>query len=216
MSQQINLYNAEFARKRDFTSLSGVATAWGLALLIAVAAVFTAMARVDSVKRELQLESHARGVAQAQMTSLASQLSARRPDADLAAELARLKAGFASRNEVMRTLHAGVIGDIHGFSGHFEAFARQTLKGLWLTRLKVSTAGPEVVLEGRATEPELVPGYVKRLNQEDVMQGHAFSQLEMRRPDSGSGNTQRRQSKYIDFRLSTLPGAVDAESWGDR
>lgn len=207
MSQQINLYNADFAPKRDLSSLSALATAWGLAVLIVVAAVLATTARLDKVKQNLVQESQARGVAQTEMTRLATQLAARKPDLQLAAELVRLENGLASRNEVMRTLHAGVIGDIQGFSGHLEAFARQTLSGLWLTNLEVSSAGRNVVIEGRATQPELVPGYVRRLNREQVMQGHAFSQLEMQRPASSSGTRQDSQSKYIEFRLSTLPVA---------
>jgi hypothetical protein len=216
VSQQINLYNAEFAPKRDFTSLSALVAAWGIAVVVVVAALVVTTDRVDNVQDSLEQESRARGVAQAEMTRLAAQLSARKPNTELAAELARLEAGLASRNEVMRTLHAGEIGDMRGFSEHLEAFARQTLTGLWLTRLKVSTAGQDIVLEGRATEPELVPGYVKRLNREQVMQGHAFSQLEMRRPGSGSGDRQYNQSKYIEFRLATLPGVADVGSWGER
>ena len=203
MSQQINLYNAEFALKRDLSSLSALAAAWGLAVLVVFAAIFATTARVNSVKNKLVQESQARQVAQAEMTRLATRLAARKPDLELAAELARLEDGLASRNEVMRTLHAGVIGDVQGFSGHFEAFARQTLSGLWLTGLQVSRAGHDIVLEGRATKPELVPGYVQRLNSEQVMQGHAFSQLEMRRPEAANGANRKRRSKYIEFRLST-------------
>jgi hypothetical protein len=214
VSQQINLYNADFAPKRDFSSLSALATAWGLAVLIVVAAVLATTARLDKVKQNLAQESQVRGVAQAEMTRLATRLSARRPDLELAAKLVRLENGLASRNEVMRTLHAGVIGDIQGFSEHLEAFARQTLSGLWLTGLEVSSAGRNVVIEGRATLPELVPGYVRRLNQEQVMRGHAFSQLEMQRPASGSGARKHSQSKYIEFRLSTLPVATDGGSRG--
>lgn len=214
MSQQINLYNADFAPKRDYSSLSAAAIAWGIAVLIVVAAVLVTTARVDKVEQSLAQESQARMIAQAEMTRLATQLSARKPDLVLAAELARLESGLASRNEVMRTLHAGVIGDIQGFSGHLEAFARQTLSGLWLTGLEVSSAGRDVVIEGRATQPELVPGYVRRLNQEQVMQGHAFSQLEIQRPASSSGAKRQSQSKYIEFRLSTFPGVADGGSRG--
>jgi len=214
VSQQINLYNADFAPKRDFSSLPALATAWGLAVLIVVAAVFVTTARLDKLKQNLVQESQARVVAQTEMTRLATQLAARKPDPELVAELGRLEDGLASRNEVMRTLHAGVIGDIQGFSEHLEAFARQTLSGLWLTGLEVSSAGRDVVIEGRATQPELVPGYVRRLNREHVMQGHAFSQLEMKRPESASGSKQHSQSKYIEFRLSTLPGVADARLRG--
>jgi len=57
-----------------------------------------------------------------------------------------------------------------------------------------------------------VPSYLQRLNREEVMQGHAFAELEMRRPDS-KGGAAGAEATYIEFRLSTLPlaSAFDAE-----
>jgi hypothetical protein len=216
VSQQINLYNPEFAPKRDLTSLSALAIAWGLAILVVTGAILTTTVRLNDVKYELVQEAQARQVAQAEMTRYATQLSARKPDLELASELTRLEHGLASRAEVMNTLHAGVIGDVRGFSEHLEAFARQTISGLWLTGLKVSSAGQDIVIEGRATQPELVPGYVKRLNREKIMQGHAFSELEMRRPESSAGAKRKTNQKYIEFRLSTLPVVGTAGSKGRR
>ena len=216
MSQQINLYNPEFAPKRDLTSLSALAIAWGLAILVVTGAILTTTVRLNDVKHKLVEEALARQVAQAEMTRLATQLSVRKPDLKLASELTRLEHGLASRAEVMNTLHAGVIGDVRGFSEHLEAFARQTISGLWLTGLKVSSAGQDIVIEGRATQPELVPGYVKRLNREKIMQGHAFSELEMRRPESSDGVKRKTHLKYIEFRLSTLPVVATAGSEGRR
>lgn len=207
MSQQINLYNVAFEPKRDFSSLSGLAAAWGIAVLVVLVAMLAMAIRTSNVKHNLMQESQARVAAQAEMTRLASRLSARKPDPGLAAELAQLEDGLASRTEVMNTLDAGVIGDMQGFSGYLEAFARQSFSGLWLTGLKVASAGQDVVLEGRAVRPELVPGYLKRLNREEVMQGHSFAELEMRRPDSNEANKQRAQAKYVEFRLSTLSTA---------
>jgi hypothetical protein len=207
LSQQINLYNAAFAPKRDFSSLSSLAAAWGIAVLVVVVAMLALAVRTSNVKHNLAQESQARATAQAEMTRLASRLAARKSDPALAAKLASLEDGLASRREVMSTLDTGVIGDMQGFSGYLEAFARQSFSGLWLTGLKVASAGQDVVLEGRAVRPELVPGYLKRLNHEEVMQGHSFAELEMRRPDSNETNKQQSQAKYVEFRLSTLSTA---------
>lgn len=204
MSQQINLYNAAFVPRRDPLSLSGLATAWGIAVLVVVVAMLAAGIRTGNVKHNLARESKARSAAQSEMTRLATQLSARKADPRLAAELVSLEDGLASRKEVMDTLHAGVIGDMHGFSGYLEAFARQSFSGLWLTGLKVASAGQDVVLEGRAVRPDLVPGYLKRLNSEEVMKGHSFAELEMRRPEQNETAKRHRQPEFIEFRLSTL------------
>ena len=58
--------------------------------------------------------------------------------------------------------------------------------------------------------PELVPNYLRRLNREEVMRGHAFAELEMRRPETVDTGVQV-QAKYIEFRISTVP----ADTAGD-
>jgi len=212
VSQQINLYNPVLERKRDLLSFPGAVSAWGLAAAVVLIVMLAMVVRTSNLEHNLAQATAERDSAQSEMNRLAGQLAARKPNPGLAAEVARLEQGVASRMEVMSTLQAGVIGDTHGFSKHLAAFARQSFSGLWLTGLKVASAGQDVVIEGRAIRPELVPSYLQRLNREEVMQGHAFAELEMRRPDS-QDKTARADAKYIEFRLSTLPmaGAVTTQ-----
>lgn len=207
MSQQINLYNPAFEHKRDLLSLSGAATAWGLAAAVVIVVMLAMTMRTSGLETDLARASSERDAALSEMNRLSAQLAARKADAGLAAEVARLESAVSTRTEVMSTLQAGVIGDTNGFSKHLSAFARQSFSGLWLTGLKVASAGQHVVLEGRAIRPELVPSYLQRLNREPVMQGHAFAELEMRRPDS-KGKIAGADAAYIEFRLSTLPLAT--------
>lgn len=211
MSQQINLYNAAFERKRDLLSFPGAVTAWGVALGVVIVVVLALALRSSNLEHKLAQTNAERDAAQADMTRLAAQLAARKANPELAAEVQRLEAALASRKEVMSTLHDGVIGDTRGFSAHLTAFARQSFSGLWLTGLRVSSAGQDVVLEGRATRPELVPNYLRRLNREEVMRGHAFAELEMRRPET-KRDGEPAQANYIEFRISTLSLSTAAET----
>jgi hypothetical protein len=204
VSQQINLYNPAFEHKRDLLSLSGATAAWSLAAGLVIVVMLVMSMRTSNLESELARASAERDAALSEMNRLSGQLASRKSDTRLAAEVAQLEAEVSSRKEVMSTLQGGVIGDTTGFSQHLSAFARQSFSGLWLTGLKVSGAGQHVVLEGRAIRPELVPSYLQRLNREEVMQGHAFAELEMRRPDSKS-NPAGADAAYIEFRLSTLP-----------
>ena len=206
MSQQVNLYNPAFEHKRDLLSFRGAVTVWSVALVMVVVALLALALRGNQLEHELAQANAARDAAQVQMTALAGQLAARKADPELAARVKQLERGLAGRQEVLSTLQAGVIGDTRGFSAHLTAFARQSFVGLWLTGLKVAGAGQDVVLEGRATRPELVPGYLQRLNREEVMRGHAFAELEMRRPDRDADKTPAAAT-FVEFRLSTLPKA---------
>lgn len=215
MSQQINLYNPAFERKRDLLTLPGSAAAWAIALAVAVVAVVAMDVRTGNLEHQLKQTIAEREAAQADMAKLAGQLAARKPDPALATQIQKLEQGVASRKEVMSTLQGGVIGNTQGFSGHLQAFARQSLAGLWLTGLKVAGAGQDVVLEGRATSPDLVPAYLRRLNREEIMQGHVFAELEIRRPDKET-DVPPRAMQFIEFRLATSPAPATTANGRER
>jgi hypothetical protein len=204
LSQQINLYNAAFEHKRDLLSFAGAITTWGAALGLVVGLMLAMTLRSSNLEHDLARAAAERDAAQADLTRLAGQLAARKANPELTAKVQRLAAELAGRKEVMSTLRGGVIGNTHGFSKHLTAFARQSFVGLWLTSLRIANAGQDVVLEGRALRPELVPDYLRRLNREEVMRGHAFAELEMRQPESTRPAVQE-SANYIEFRISTLP-----------
>jgi hypothetical protein len=211
MSQQINLYNPAFEQRRELLSLAGLAAGWSGALLLVVVAASIGSLRVSAFSAELQKEAAARTAAQAEMSRLSAQLAGRKRDASLAAEVDRLEAQFAGRNEIMQTLRDGIIGNTSGFSAYVRAFARQSFEGMWLTAFAVTGAGQDVVLQGRALRPELVPDYVQRLNREAVLKGHAFSELQMRRPDAKTAEADRAALPFVEFRLATLPSIAKQE-----
>jgi Tfp pilus assembly protein PilN len=211
VSQQINLYNPAFERKREVLSLPGLVVAWGAAvLLVAISAIIGAV-RVSVLGAELREESAARTTAQAEVSRLSAQIAGRKRDASLVAEAARLEAELAGRDEVMTTLRGGIIGNTDGFSAYLRAFARQSFDGIWLTGFSLTGRGQDVSLEGRALRPELVPDYVRRLNREAVLKGHAFAELQMQRPDVKRSEDDGAPLAFIEFRLATLPPAARQE-----
>jgi hypothetical protein len=74
-------------------------------------------------------------------------------------------------------------------------------------------AGKEIGLEGRALQPELVPGYIQRLTREAVLQGKTFGSLEIARPGATSGpqpaggaaagGMASAGAPFVEFRLTT-------------
>ena len=67
-----------------------------------------------------------------------------------------------------------------GFAARLEALARQSVDGLWLTGMVLHQ--DDVLLKGRALQPQLIPVYVQRLDREPSLQGRAFKALEVVRP----------------------------------
>lgn len=209
MIQQVNLYNAALESKRDWLSLRSLLVSWAVAIALLAAGTLITQLRVSALESELQRENEARAAAQEELVRLSRQMAGRKKDAKLEMQLKRLQDELASRQEAKGALSGGVIGNTTGFSEYLRAFARQSLDGLWLTGFSLAGAGQDLVLQGRSLRPELVPGYVQRLNREAVMKGHAFAELQMQRPDEpGEGN---KRAPYIEFRLATLASNDEAK-----
>lgn len=203
MPQQINLFNPAFVDKRGPLSLKTALMGWVAVALLSVAfAGYAGMRNRQLAQQEREVAAKATA-AQAEMQRLASRLSGRKQDPQIAAEIARLESEITGRDEVMAVLKGGALGDTRGFSEHLRAFARQSFEGVWLTGLRIAASGQDVAVEGRAQRAEQVPGYLRRLNSESVMQGHPFSELLMQAPAPDPGDKSGGRPPYIEFRLAT-------------
>jgi len=202
--QQINLYNPAFLDKRGPLSLKTALMGWLAVALLSVAfAGYAGMRNRQLAQQEREVAAKVTA-AQAEMQRLAGQVAGRKQDPQIAAEIARLESEIKGRDEVMEVLKGGALGDTRGFSEHLRAFARQSFEGVWLTGLHIAASGQDVAVEGRALRAEQVPGYLRRLNSESVMQGHPFSELLMQAPAPKPDDKSGGRAPYIEFRLATL------------
>jgi hypothetical protein len=134
---------------------------------------------------------------------VAAEHAPRQKDAALEKRAADLERQLKGEEEVLEVLQNGNLGNTQGYSGYMRAFARQTVNGLWLTEFGIKGAGKEMFLGGRTLRPELVPAYIRRLNQEGATQGRDFAALEMQRPktEAASKDKPLRVPNYLEFRL---------------
>ena len=77
MSQQINLYNPAFEHKRDLLSLTGAASAWGLAAGVVIVVMLAMSMRTSNLEGDLAQASAERDAALSEMNRLSAQLAAR-------------------------------------------------------------------------------------------------------------------------------------------
>ena len=82
-------------------------------------------------------------------------------------------------------LKSGAIGSTEGYTGFMRAFARQIVNGLWLTDLASRAAGKAFRSTGAPCAPSWFPLYLRRLNQEPVMQGREIGSLQIGAPKAG-------------------------------
>lgn len=205
MAQQVNLYNAALAPKVEV--FSGRSVLLALLGVLAVSLAAWSALGVDTARAVAREAEQAARLAQLQsdVTRLAQQLAARKPDAQLQQELASLDALLMTRNEVLSALQGGALGDTRGVSEYFRAFARQSVEGVWLTSFSISGAGSQIAIQGRTVDAELVPSFLTRLSREETLRGHGFESLTVSRPAAAvsADGKLAAQPAYLEFRIAT-------------
>lgn len=192
--QQINLYQDEFRTPKDPISaaLIGQIIAGSLAVVIAVAAVtgligWRAAVAAQGVKGEVAALTD-------QSRSLAAELRARDQGAFFAESVQHAERQLASSETIRAFLGQLQRQENESFSIIFKDLARTTVSGLRLTVFEFSAGGEVVGLTGEALSSDLVPRFVKGLEQsESGLSERVFS-----------SRILQNESEVYRFELSTL------------
>lgn len=203
MTQQINLFNSGLKEKRAPLTFERAVLGWCAVAVLTTAVAAYAQVRANTLASEERDVASKLAAAKDETQALGAKAAGRRHDPQVAADLERLEEQVRGRHEVMDLLKKGALGDTKGFSEHLRAFARQSFEGLWLTGLHIGGGGQDVTLEGRALKAEHVPGYLKRLNGEQAMQGHPFSDLVIQLPKPEARDKQPSTPPFVEFRIAT-------------
>ena len=218
MSQQINLFNPAFVQQRQQFSL--VTMLQGLGLILLGAGGMYGYAHYQVQQMELQVAESTRrfNAEQLRLGSLAAEFSPQRNSQVLQEEVQRLELLLTEQAELVETLKSGAVGNTTGYSEYMRAFSRQVVQGLWLTGFRVSGDAAQISLNGAVLAPELLPAYIQRLSQENIMRGRTFATLQMRQPKvvagpvgnatQGGDASQGTLPRYVEF---TLHSSADGE-----
>lgn len=203
MSQQINLFNPAFRKRREWFDARMLAQALA-ALALVMAGVYGYQYR-QVMLLEQQIKTGAASLVQeqARLVKVAAEHAPRQKSAALEQRAQELEQQVKGEEAVLDVLQGGSLGNTQGYSGYMRAFARQTVNGLWLTEFAIKGAGQDMLLGGRTLRPELVPAYIQRLKQEAATQGRDFAALDMQRPklEPASQDKPQNAPNYLEFRL---------------
>ncbi len=208
MTQNINLYDASLRTRRDWLTTVNAAAAISVCALAAT--LGTAWVRYDLAQLQAPAAetNSALQAAQTELTDLNQRMSDTKPDARLQAEVQFAQTTLTQRQAALELLRGGGLGNEAGHAAALNAFARQSINGLWLTGVVLDHQ--QVALRGRALNPDLIPGYVARLNKEAALQGRSFRALDIERPvhaaDAAASMPERRAA-YVEFSLVSALGA---------
>ena len=207
MSQQINLFNEALHQPgKDFSALNMLQ---GLGVILFCATLFYAYTAYQATQLQQQLDEANKSLAaeQARLAGLTAEFSRQRAGLTLDQELKKVAAEAVAQREIINALKSGVIGNTKGYSAYMEAFARQSLNGLWLTGFSIDDDAKQMSISGAALSPELVPGYIMRLNNEQVMRGKSFASLQMQLPKPEAGKAEAGKPatpQYLEFTLQSV------------
>lgn len=204
MTQNINLFHAGLREPRPQLSFAMLLNGLGgIVAVMAVAYVFVQF-QLYSVNADLRRAQEQLKAEQADALKAAGQVAARKPDPELEAEITKLKGELRQAQDTVSALKGGSFGDRQGFAQYLRAFSRQSVEGLWLTGFTITGAG-DIEISGRALRPDLVPVYIQRLNEEQVLAGHTFARFEMKRPGAEAPPDKKPAAvaPFLEFTLGT-------------
>jgi hypothetical protein len=210
MSQQINLFNPAFEHKKQLFTAKTMAIAVGvLAFALAGMGVY-AKVRVGALQRQADAGAVRLEQARKRLASVVTEFAPRQKDTQIAGRLADAESQLAALRRVSDIIARGDLGNTQGYAEYFRALARQRVEGLWLTGVQVGSAGNDIGVRGRALDAALVPGFLGRLRNEQVMQGKAVGSLQIgeaaaQKTTGKDGKEISTPAPWVEFSLQSAP-----------
>ena len=222
MSQQINLYNPRFRKQEKHFSARAMLQALG-AIALGLAALYGhALVQTRSAEQSAA-ELRDRAAAERERLAKLVKGAPQARSSGLEADVARLEAQVKARQQVLAALGTGQLGNAKGFSDFMAAFGRQALPGVWLTGFDIGEAGNELNVRGRVLHPELVPAYLRALNNEPMMRGRRVVELKLAArsagrmaPGAAPEDRPLEPERFVEFAFAAplRPGEVAAPAKG--
>ncbi|GAB5605283.1 PilN domain-containing protein [Sideroxyarcus sp. TK5] len=206
MSQQINLFNPVFLKQRKHFSALTMLQALLLIVLGSMLFYGYAMYQVKLLAKQTAEMNVRYEAEQRRLVNYINEFSPERAQKQLNDELQMVEAQASQQETLLATLKSGAFGNTQGYSEYLRAFARQTVKGLWLTGFDINGDGAQMSLQGAVVNPRLLPEYIQRMNREPVMRGKSFAALQMKQPEAANNQSA---TGYVEFNLrSVVAGEV--------
>ncbi len=145
--------------------------------------VFLLGATIDAAAAHRERETEAR---RAELVQLGQHAPQPAPPTD---ELDQLKQRHRTLQAALRQFEPDAGASPRGHADLLLALSRQTPSGqqqpLWLTGLRLRAQGRELTLQGEVLDASALPAWLHGLEQEPLLQGRAFEQLELARTEDG-------------------------------
>ncbi len=203
--QQVNLYQPIFRKQKKKFSAKAMLQA-SAAVVVGIVSLYAyTQWHVIQLQNELKQADKQLAAVNERLESVTQKFGGRSRGESLQDKIDRLERQVRGRQRIQEILRRGIFSNTEGFSDYFAAFARRHIPGVWLTGFDIIGAAEEMRLQGRSTNPEIVPRYMQRLSAEESLNGIEFHVFQMTRPQVGG-----KQASYVEF-LAKTTGSSDAE-----
>lgn len=199
IQQQINLYHPIFRKQEKKFSAKAMLQS-GAVVIAGITLMYVySWWQVNSLKTQEARIEREQQIAMKQIEEMTKRISGQAADPLLKQEVARLESLLETTQRMRDLLQQGRAGNTQGYSNHLIAFARQHTAGVWLTGVSIVGGGDEIKVEGRTTEPELVPQYLQKLSAEKSLSGTQLNTFVISRPEAKKGPAPH----YVEFLATT-------------
>ena len=205
MAQHINLLHAGLLPRREPYRSAHAAWAVGGMLVAALAAAGLLHHLAGQHTEQAEATEQELAALQARVKALGDAPHPSR----FAAELQRLRAIESGQRQVRMALDSGAAGRAQGYAEFFMALSRQARPMLWITGFSVAADGVALELQGRMTDPHVLPDYLRHLNSEPLFKGRTFAQMNLKAVDAAA-SAPSAGNGVTEFALRAVPAAANA------
>ncbi|MFO1328145.1 MAG: PilN domain-containing protein [Rubrivivax sp.] len=205
MAQQINLHDP--GRRRPRQRLSSTHLGWALLGVLALGSAVSLTLHGLTIHERSRVRD-----TETELQALRRQGGQRVAPPGRVAELERLQALESGRQRVQRLMEQNRPLAGNGPMGHgaayFDALSRRANGAVWITAFSVSADGRQLELSGRMLGASALPAYLRSLNEETILRGRPFAELDIRRV--GGQESALADSGLVEFSLRSQPPRDEA------
>lgn len=185
MNQDINLLATASGRSSPLPSAMQVGIVLLLTLAIGIAAGFWLEFRHDESERSKRALNAGIDDLIVNLEERSYFLAERDVNPSVLSELKRLEGEAEDKSRVLSLLSGQSVGNTEGFSEYLAALGRRHPEGLWLDRIRIGDGGQHLTLRGLTLNAELLPQFVRALQDEPVLAGTGFATFTLAGDDAG-------------------------------
>lgn len=123
-------------------------------------------------------------------------------------EIGELEQQRIAKNEAVKTLEKKNIAHQLALSGFMDTLSHKVPDGLWLTGFSIDEFRENLTIQGRSTQPALIPEFIERLSSESGMSGIHFRRLDI---EDASDH-----GRFVDFTLHSKTQDENAPGTGGK